>query len=90
LLIEQTGGMERASSSQEPDSDDSDKQSSAVEIMLEHMQTTMTALAESIAAPKVVVRDDNGTVVGIQMLGGEGSIQKSVIRDNQGNIVGLH
>jgi len=89
LLIEQTGGMERASSSQEPDSDDSDKQSSAVEIMLEHMQNTMTTLAESISAPKIVVRDEDGTVVGIQTLGEDVSVQKSVIRDNQGNIVGL-
>lgn len=89
LLIEQTGGMERASSSQEPDSDDSDKQSSAVEIMLEQMQNTMTTLAESISAPKIVVRDEDGTVVGIQTLGEDVSVQKSVIRDNQGNIVGL-
>ena len=89
LLIEQTGGMERASSSQEPDSDDSNEQSSNVKIMLEQMQNTMTTLAESIAAPKVVVRDDNGTVVGIQTLGEDVSVQKSVIRDNQGNIVGL-
>jgi len=90
LLIEQTGGMERASSSQEPDSDDSNEQSSNVKIMLEQMQNTMTTLAESISAPKIVVRDEDGTVVGIQTLGEDVSVQKSVIRDNQGNIVGLH
>lgn len=89
LLIEQTGGMERASSSQELDSDDSNEQSSNVKIMLEQMQNTMTTLAESISAPKIVVRDEDGTVVGIQTLGEDVSVQKSVIRDNQGNIVGL-
>ena len=89
LLMEQTRGMNPASSSSEPDNDDSNEQSSNVKIMLEQMQNTMTTLAESIAAPKVVVRDDNGTVVGIQTLGEDVSVQKSVIRDNQGNIVGL-
>lgn len=58
--------------------------------MLEQMQNTMTTLAESISAPKIVVRDEDGTVVGIQTLGEDVSVQKSVIRDNQGNIVGLH
>ena len=90
LLMEQTRGMNPASSSSEPDNDDSNEQSSNVKIMLEQMQNTMTTLAESISAPKIVVRDEDGTVVGIQTLGEDVSVQKSVIRDNQGNIVGLH
>lgn len=90
LLMEQTRGMNPASSSFEPDNDDSNEQSSNVKIMLEQMQNTMTTLAESISAPKIVVRDEDGTVVGIQTLGEDVSVQKSVIRDNQGNIVGLH
>lgn len=89
LLMEQTRGMNPASSSSEPDNDDSNEQSSNVKIMLEQMQNTMTTLAESISAPKIVVRDEDGTVVGIQTLGEDVSVQKSVIRDNQGNIVGL-